>query len=61
MPSTHHATKMENDWFVDHNVLSQIACADTISWMKMQVGLGGELYYDRWLFLEQGLNAGTGF
>ena len=34
---------------------------ETISWMKTQVGTGGESYHDFWLLTEHGLNAGTKF
>ena len=58
---TCNETNVANDWFVDHNVLSQITCAERIVRMKIQVGPRWKLYYYCLLFPEQDFNTGTEF
>ena len=49
MRVTRHANNVSNYWFVDHNALSQLICAEKIVWIKTQVGPGGKSYYNNWL------------
>ena len=42
-----------DDWFFQHDALTQMTCLDTIDWIKSKG------YYRRWLLPELGINNGT--